>query len=331
MTVVNPTQSSAGDTIEAADINTPVNQLAAVLNGAIDATNLADSAVTTAKIAARAVTEAKLTHSPSEYVFDHVASGLVITADSAGVNKNYSITSGVVYLAGIRHTVASVSAQTVAASKDRYIDVRSNGDGTASYVTNEVNNNATSQALTAGDLRVGIVVAGATFITNSASINQGQEDRILPIASSIPYAVTDSLGNLICPRDPNRRVLGYRQVIANSSGTTIQQVVGLTCPVIVPTTRKIRISVHIGTITNTTSGQVASTTIWDGVVNAGTQLGQDNASEGTGVQNQGSNAFAVTTPSSASKTYNAGVAVTGGTFTVNASATNPAYIMVELA
>jgi hypothetical protein len=60
MTVVNPTQSSPGDTIEAADVNTPVNQLAAVLNGNVDSTNLADNAVATAKIADSAVTPAKL-------------------------------------------------------------------------------------------------------------------------------------------------------------------------------------------------------------------------------------------------------------------------------
>lgn len=60
MTVVNPTQSNSGDTIEAADINTPINQIAAVVNGAIDATNIADSGVTTPKIADSAVTTAKV-------------------------------------------------------------------------------------------------------------------------------------------------------------------------------------------------------------------------------------------------------------------------------
>lgn len=60
MGVVNPTQSNAGDTIEAADINTPVNQLAAVINGNIDATNLADASVTTSKHADSSVTPAKL-------------------------------------------------------------------------------------------------------------------------------------------------------------------------------------------------------------------------------------------------------------------------------
>lgn len=64
--LVNPTQSAPGETIEAADINTPVNQLAAVINGSIEAANLASSAVTTAKIADGTVTNAKLSTTAGE-------------------------------------------------------------------------------------------------------------------------------------------------------------------------------------------------------------------------------------------------------------------------
>lgn len=60
MGLVSPQQSNPGDTIEAADINTPVNQLAAVINGNIEAANLADSAVTTAKVADSSITGPKL-------------------------------------------------------------------------------------------------------------------------------------------------------------------------------------------------------------------------------------------------------------------------------
>lgn len=136
----------------------------------------------------------------SDFIKDHVFSGCVITADSVGVNKNYSISSGVVYIAGERCTVAAVSAQTVGASKDRYIDLRANGDGTASYVTNEVANNAASQALTAGDLRVGIVVAGATTIAATTSISQGGFANIVPVVSGQTLKGFDSLGNLVYPK-----------------------------------------------------------------------------------------------------------------------------------
>lgn len=71
MTLVSPAQSNANDTIEAADINTPVNQLAAVINGniendnikanaGIDASKLADGTLATAKLADGAVTPAKM-------------------------------------------------------------------------------------------------------------------------------------------------------------------------------------------------------------------------------------------------------------------------------
>lgn len=60
MGLVNPQQSSPGDTIEADDINTPISQLAAVINGNIESANIADSAVTSSEIADSAVTPAKL-------------------------------------------------------------------------------------------------------------------------------------------------------------------------------------------------------------------------------------------------------------------------------
>lgn len=60
MGTINPTQSSPGDTIEASDVNTPVNQLAAVINGNIETVNIADNAVTTAKLAAGSVAPAKI-------------------------------------------------------------------------------------------------------------------------------------------------------------------------------------------------------------------------------------------------------------------------------
>lgn len=246
----------------------------------------------------------------SEFIYDHVSSGCVITADNAGVNKNYSISAGVAYIAGERCTVAAVSAQTVGASKDRYIDLRSNGDGTASYITNEVNNNAASQALTAGDLRVGIVVAGATTIANAGSINQGEHDKLLPIASSTPYAVTDSLGNLICPRDPQRRIIGYRvQQGTYSTATTgsYVDVTAMSCPVIVPAGRRVKVS-FIGTALNTgwSYGAVA-------VREGSTVLAQDTITSTTETP---FNCSDVIEPSTGSHTYVCSTAANGGTTNV---------------
>lgn len=267
--------------------------------------------------------------------FDHVVSGIVISADSVGVNKNYSITSGVVCLGGNFLTVGAVSAQTVGASKDRYIDLTDNGDGTAVYVTNEVNNNAASQALSAGNMRIGIVVAGATTIAATGSLNQGQEDRLLPIASSIPYAVTDSLGNLICPRDPNRRILGYRQSMAsdfNTASGTAVQITGLSCPVIVPTGRKIEITFGGFEQYNATTGDSVLSSIWDGTVGSGTQLNSGGFTSSTANYVSPLVVTAVTTPATASKTYNAGLQqATGGTAHLASSSIAPSYIIVRLA
>lgn len=59
MSLVNPSQSAPGEEINAEDINGPINQIAAVVNGNLDDTNissmsgskLADSTVTNAKLA----------------------------------------------------------------------------------------------------------------------------------------------------------------------------------------------------------------------------------------------------------------------------------------
>jgi hypothetical protein len=55
MPTVNPSQSNPGDEITAAAINTPINQLAAVINGGIDSANLAPDAVASDGIAQNAV------------------------------------------------------------------------------------------------------------------------------------------------------------------------------------------------------------------------------------------------------------------------------------
>ena len=267
----------------------------------------------------------------SEFIYDHVASGIVITGDSLGVNKNYSISSGVVYIGGERCTVAAVSAQTVGASKDRYIDLRSNGDGTASYITNEVNNNAASQALVAGDLRVGIVVAGATTIANAASINQGEFDKVLPIASSIPYAFTDSIGNIICNRDPQQRILGYRQILTNATSTGTSDMTGLNTTILVPASAKVKVSGFIGA----GSASVASNGVYMGLldVTAGVTLcSAGNATNASGdvVSCCPSRVYSI---AAGSRNFKAQISrgANAATANSNGSATNPNYILIERA
>lgn len=183
----------------------------------------------------------------SEIMFDHVASGLVWTADAAGSTRAASMTAGVVYINGKRITVAAVTARLFTASKDTYVDVLDNGDGTGTLVYQETtNSNGTSPALAANSVRIAVIVTGASNIAAASSINQGQGSRTVPTASATEYMqVTDTLGNLICPRDSQRKTLGYREV-SNADRSTVSgsfvDVTGLKTTVKTPANRKIKIS-----------------------------------------------------------------------------------------
>ena len=257
----------------------------------------------------------------SESNFDYVASACVWSGDSYGANKSASQTSGVVYISGVRLPVSAVVSRTFTASKDTYVDI--NGSGVQVYT--EVTNNAASPALSAGSLRLGIIVTGASSIAAAGSVNQGQESIILPIASSIAYSVQDSLGNLICPRDINRKLLGYRQILSNfAPGTNAETLVtGLNCPVITPTNRKVKISIYSLTYTAATTTPVAR--IYNGVFGSGgTQIQQNN---GTGV---GGPLYEEVIQTSASTTYTFSIAAVTGNDTLSASSTAPAFAKVEL-
>lgn len=337
MGTVSVSLPADGETIDASDYNTPITTIVNAINGNLDNANIATSAaIDGSKLANTSITATKLatavnpeTRDAARF-FDHISSGCVWSGDSYGSTRAASCTSGVVFLSGKYLTVAAVTARSFTASKDTYCDLQDNGDGTAIWVYSEATNNAASSSLTAGNVRGAIIVTGASSIANVGSINQGQETKVLPIASSIPYAVTDSLGNLICPRDPNRKILGYRMItssfVLSSSQTTPTQVTGLTCPVIIPTGRKVRVSGFCSTLT--VAAGIGVLSVWDGTVNSGTQLTQFNNSTASGT---GVFPTTTTTPSATSKTYNIGTSNSGANnTTVNAGATLPAFIKVEL-
>lgn len=95
MGIVSPSQSNAGETIEASDINNPINQLAAVMNGGIDATNIADSSITTAKLANVSVTPSKLNlGSQTATVLTDQSTASTTFADLATVGPSVTITVG---------------------------------------------------------------------------------------------------------------------------------------------------------------------------------------------------------------------------------------------
>lgn len=263
-------------------------------------------------------------------MFDHVASGGVWTGDAYASTRNASMTAMVCYINGRRISISAVTARSFTASKDTYIDVLDNADGTGTLVYTEVTNNAASPALAANSIRIGIIVTGASNIASVASINQGQETKLLPIASSTPYQVTDSLGNLICPRDPARKILGYRQILSNFSTTAnnvLTDITGLSCPVIVPTGRKVNISTGARYMSTSATGTGVNLTI----VETSTVIGQSAITEPTG--GSAVAAFcAISRTASGSLTYKAQALQEGaGTYTLVCTATTPGFIRVELA
>lgn len=310
-----------------------LNQNGTLKNGSITSSaQILDGTITDADLAI-AVKPVTLFN---ENTFDHVVSGCIWTADAVGSTRNASMTAGIIMLAGKRLTVAAVTARSFTASRDVYVDFSDNGDGTALITYTDNTTNIASPVLAVGSLRNAIVVVGATNIATAASINQGQEDRVLPITASVAYAVTDSLGNLICPRDPNRRIIGYRQVLSNATATaaTGSQVTGLSVPVIVPLGRKVKITLFSYRLQNGNAGTLSSLQIWDGVVAAGTLLGRGQYSQPSAPAGGSAViAEATVTPAVASKTYNAGLASSDNTntATANADALSPLFMRVELA
>ncbi len=160
---------------------------------------------------------------------------------------------------------------------------------------------------------------------------------MLPIVSSIAYSVTDSLGNLICPRDPSRRTLGFRQITANQTGFTgaATQITGLSCPVIIPAGRKVIVSLVLPQFKAATAFGTAIFTLWEGTAGSGTQLQQLEevlpTADTTLIPAYVEREY---TPASTSLTFNAAAGNSGAggsTTSINAASNAPAYIKVQLA
>lgn len=186
-----------------------------------------------------------------EAFYDFVASGLVWSADSVGVNRNASMTAGVVYINGRRFTISAVTSRTFTASKDTYIDILDNLDGTSTLVYTEVSNGAASPSLASNSIRIGIIQTGATTIVSTGAINQGQTNKLIPNNGTVSYSVTDSLGNMICNRSPLPNVIGYREATTTQSiatGTATDLVsLQVTVNILIARRYKIKLYLPVGT------------------------------------------------------------------------------------
>lgn len=268
-----------------------------------------------------------------ETMFDHVDSGCVLTGTGYGSTLAWSLTAGVVFIGGKRLTVAAATG-VVVATKDTYFDLLDPGTGTVATLVytggNSVAVNAASPALAASSVRIAIIQSGAN-IASVAAINQGQETKVLPIASSIPYQVTDSLGNLICPRDPQKRLLGFRRIVSTftAASAALQDITGLSTTVTSPGLRKLEIVVHLSQLYNSIDDKRVDISIEeDGVVIA-TAYNRTWSNPAGG--NGGFKVLAVSTPSAGAHTYKARCVTSSGTPVVFAAATTPSFIEAKLA
>lgn len=265
----------------------------------------------------------------TEMFFDYIASGCVWSGDAYASTRNASMTSGVIYISGRRLTLVAVTARSFTASKDTYIDASDNGDGTALLTYTEVANNAASPALAANSIRMAIIVTGATNIASVGSVNMGESDKVLPIASSVAYSVTDSLGNIICPRDPLRKLIGYRQTISSQSGiTTATDATGLTAvPFVVPEGRKIKVT-YRSSLQSSVGTDVPQVYVQEG----GTQLHSTYTPiNQANIQQNAMGEFLIS-PSTGTHTYKMVItrALGSGSITNSPSAPIPTYIKIEL-
>jgi hypothetical protein len=98
MGLVSPSQSNPNDTIEAADINNPINQLAAVINGGIDTNNIIDGGIATADLADASITGAKLATSAITLGTATITANITTTStsfvDATGLTTTVTVPTG---------------------------------------------------------------------------------------------------------------------------------------------------------------------------------------------------------------------------------------------
>jgi hypothetical protein len=175
-------------------------------------------------------------------------------------------------------------------------------------------------------------VAGHTTANTGVIYGVSIASGVITTASSVGAGANVTNGVQAAALATNAITLGYAQITSanfTTASTSPVQVTGLTITVTIPAGgRKVKITAFTGGLYNTTAASSAIMTVWDGVVGSGTQLSRGTGIEGGSSSSSGV-AMAVVTPSAGSKTYNVGLHASANTATLEASATAPAFILVE--
>ena len=188
MPLISTTLPSDGTTIDAADVNTPFNDILNVVNGNIDSDNVATGGLNyenfgtiTGEIPASDMQDSgNVEKFRDEANVAFVASGCVWSALSG---LNGAMTAGVVYNAnGVRNAPGAVASKTFTASRDTYVDIATNG--AVSY--SEVTNGAAAPAITTDYVRLVKVVTDGSAIT---SILQLGANTQVPHSNPYKFAV----------------------------------------------------------------------------------------------------------------------------------------------
>lgn len=180
MGTVNPQQIATNALITSSGINTPINQLAAEINGNLDDSNI--GSLSGSKISAgtmpadRMVASANIETRFDEALPDFVASGCVW---SAGSGLTGAMTGGVVYVEGKRISLSAVSSRTFTASKDTYVSVNSSG----ALAYSEVSNGGDAPSLPANSIWLAKVVTGASSISSVTTSGEADSgNSIYPVS-----------------------------------------------------------------------------------------------------------------------------------------------------
>jgi acyl-CoA hydrolase len=316
-----------GTLADVADINSPFQQVATVLNGGIDSDNITAGSISIDRLASSANPETRQRRNFTNYVVSGLTIGTSATLSAPSA-------SGIAYVNG-KEVTASLTPKTYTASKDTYVDLKD--DGTFSYV--EVANNATSGMTLSTNSDASPALRIARVVTNGTAVVQVLQGSFVSGSSLISPNTTDHfgfdpIGNAIYNLDSRPTLLAYKQVVSNfvTASTTSTQWTNLSVPVIA-TGRRIKITAYCANV-GTTSGSSnpVSLEIWDGTVGSGTRLNFDIKTViNTGYTNYSQMVTAIVTPAAGTKTYNVGVKGTLAANTTWTAATDqPAYIAVEV-
>lgn len=183
MGTVNPSQSSPGDTIEAADVNTPVNQLAAVINGSIETVNLADSAVTTAKLADGSVTAAKITNTAITLGYTAKTSNYTLSSSQTTPTQVTDLTVTVTIPTGSRKI--KITAYSGAVQPAAGVAVLSIWDGTVNSGTQLTSANCSTTNMAVSAVAV-VTPASGSKTYNVGVSNSGLNNVVVGASATQP-------------------------------------------------------------------------------------------------------------------------------------------------